>query len=83
MSNGWFLIVNSTVVLFSSGKEGMSIKVNSGTDGLGMKEGVGLGVGRLGVGVKLGPSVAVGIGEIVPVGEGDDTVKKGRALDKT
>ena len=61
----------------------MSLKVNSGTDGLGMKEGVGLGVGRLGVGVRLGLSVAVGIGEIVPVGEGYDTVINGIPLDKT
>ena len=82
LSNGWFLIVNSTVVLFFSGNEAISLKVNSGTDGLGMKMGEGLGVGILGGGVKLGLSVAVGIGKIVPVGEGDDTVIKGRPLDK-
>ena len=82
MSNGWLLIVNSTVVLFSFGIEGINLKVNSGTEGLGMKEGEGLGVGKLGVSVKLGLSVAVGMGEIVPVGEGDDTVMK-ILLDKT
>ena len=74
LSNGWFLIFNSIVVLFCSGKEGISLKVNSGIEGLGMKMGEGLGVGISGGGVELGLSVAVGIGEIVPVGEGDDTV---------
>ena len=76
------MIVNSTFVLFSSGKEGIKLKVNSGTEGLGMKMGEGLGVGILGDGVELGLSVAVGIGKIAPVGEGDDTVIKGRPLDK-
>ena len=82
LSNGWFLIVNSIVVLFVSGKEGICLKVNSGTDGLGMKEGEGLGVGIFGDGVELELTVGVGVGDIVPVGEGDDTVIKGRPLDK-
>jgi hypothetical protein len=47
------LIVNSTVVLFFSGNEAISLKVNSGTDCVGMKEEVGLGVGILGGGVNF------------------------------
>ena len=47
------MIVNSTVVLFFSGNEAISLKVNSGTDCVGMKEEVGLGVGILGGGVDF------------------------------
>ena len=44
--------------------------------------GEGLGVGISGGGVELGFSVAVGTGEIVPVGEGDDVIIKARPLEK-
>ena len=61
----------------------ISLKVNSGTEGLGMKMGEGLGVGKIGDDVELGLSVAVGTGKIVPVGVGDETVMKVGPLDKT
>lgn len=61
----------------------MSLKVNSGTDGWGMKEGVGVGVGISGVGVSVGfgLSEAVGFGIGVPVE--DDTVIKEELLNNT